>query len=84
MQVVSQIVEVNCRAVRKELVSYMEGDLSLSLRTVIDKHLHDCSHCHALYDSSRNIALLLSGNTVFQLPQGFSHRLCDRLLTLAR
>ena len=84
MQVTSQLVAIDCRAVRQELTNYMEGDLSPALRTVIDKHLRACAHCHALYDGSRNVALLLGGNNVFQLPRGFSQRLYDRLLTQAR
>jgi len=79
LQVTSQLVAIDCRAVRQDLVNYMEGDFPPALRAKIDEHLHACSQCAALYAGSSNIALLLGHQSAFQLPQGFSLRLHDRL-----
>ena len=75
-----QVVEVDCREVWKEITNYMEGDLTAEMRERVDRHLRECPHCKAVYDGSQNVVRLLGGNSVLELPTGFSQRLHDRLL----
>ena len=76
---VTQLLEIDCREVWRELVNYTEGDLSPEMRDRITRHLQSCPHCRAVYDGSRNIVRLLGDKNVFELPQGFSQRLYERL-----
>jgi anti-sigma factor RsiW len=69
------IVEISCEEVRRELVSYTEGDLTPELAERMKQHLKNCRHCTAVYDGARNIVRLLGDKIVFQLPEGFSQRL---------
>jgi len=75
----TKIVEIDCYQVRRELVDYMEGDLTPELRIRIDHHLQNCSHCTAVYDGVRNVVRLLGNENAIELPQGFSQRLYRRL-----
>jgi len=75
----TKIVEIDCYQVRRELVDYMEGDLTPEMRIRIDHHLQNCSHCTAVYDGVRNVVRLLGNKNAIELPQGFSQRLYRRL-----
>ncbi len=75
----TQIVEINCRHIWKELTNYMEGDLTPEIRDRITHHLQGCKHCTAIYDGTRNVVRLLGDEKAIALPQGFSQRLYHRL-----
>ena len=75
----SNIVEIDCYQVRRELSDYLEGDVSPELRLRIEEHLQTCDHCRAVYDGLRNIVRLLGDEEVIELPEGFSQRLYNRL-----
>jgi hypothetical protein len=74
-----EIIELDCRQVRREMVDYMEGDLTPFLRAQIEWHLENCRHCVALYSGTRNIVQLLGNREAIELPIGFSRRLHQRL-----
>lgn len=76
-----KIVELDCYLVRKELVDYMEGDLTPDLRRQIDFHLEGCTHCTAIYDGARNLVQLLGNQKALELPAALSRRLYERLLS---
>ena len=84
MQGKPKIVEIDCYEVRRELVNYMEGDLTPELRARVDHHLQDCKHCTAVYDGVRNVVRLLGSKDTIELPEGFSQRLYKRLLSRAQ
>jgi len=75
-----KIVEIDCYEVRRELVDYMEGDLTPELRAQINQHLEHCRHCTAVYDGVRNVVQLLGNEDAIDLPEGFSRRLYERFL----
>ncbi len=75
----SNIVEIDCYQVRRELSDYLEGDVSPELRLRIEEHLQTCDHCRAVYDGLRNIVRLLGDEEAIELPEGFSRRLYKRL-----
>jgi len=75
----SNIVEIDCYQVRRELSDYLEGDVSPELRLRIEEHLQTCDHCRAVCDGLRNIVRLLGDEEAIELPEGFSRRLYKRL-----
>jgi hypothetical protein len=75
----NKIIEVDCYQVRRELVNWMEGDLTAELRAQVNLHLQNCQHCTAVYDGARNVIRLLSDEKSIELPPGFSNRLYQRL-----
>jgi predicted anti-sigma-YlaC factor YlaD len=80
----TQIVDIDCRHVWKELTNYMEGDLAPELRERVRIHLQGCKHCTAIHDGTRNVVRLLGDEKAIELPRGFSERLFDRLLRDSR
>lgn len=77
-----EIVAISCREVRRELASYMENDISPSLRARIERHFVGCRGCQATYDSLRNVIRLLADGEILELPEGFSRKLFNRLQSL--
>ena len=71
---------MDCRQVRRELVDYMEGDLTRELRARIERHLANCRHCTAIYDGVRNVVQLIGDERTIELPPGYSQRLYKRFL----
>ncbi len=74
-----QAIVVDCYLVRRELVNWMEGDLTAELRAQVDLHLQSCQHCTAVYDGARNVVRLVGDKRAIELPPGFSRRLYLRL-----
>jgi hypothetical protein len=74
-----QILELDCYAVRRELVNWMEDDLAPELRAQIDLHLQNCGHCIAIYDGAQNVVRLLNDERAIELPADLSRRLYQKL-----
>jgi anti-sigma factor RsiW len=72
-------VEISCLEVIRELSNYIDKDLKPELRAQITAHLPRCAHCTAIFDGLRNTMTLLGDGRSFQLPAGFSQRLCAKL-----
>lgn len=84
MRPVTELFEIACQEVWRELVNYTEGDLTPEMRDRIKGHLESCPHCRAVYDGSRNIIRLVGDKNAFELPRGFSQRLYRRLMSSVR
>jgi len=76
----NQLVEIDCHDVWKELVNYMERDLTPVMRERINLHLQECGRCRAVYDGSYNVVRLLGEKSAIELPPGFSRRLYSRFI----
>jgi len=44
---------MNCRSVVRELSSYLDGELDLSLQQSIEVHMEHCEDCHLLVDTTK-------------------------------
>jgi anti-sigma factor RsiW len=73
------IIEISCVDVWREISNYVDGDLDPALRERIAAHLKSCTHCSAIVDGTRNVVRLVGDGKGFDLPQGFSQRLKQRL-----
>ena len=74
-------MKISCREVRKELANYMEDDISSELRARIERHFHQCDGCFAIYDGLRKIVRLMNKAEIIELPEGFSARLYQRIVS---
>jgi len=72
-------MEISCRAVIRELSTFIDQGVGAELRAQIEEHLAKCRHCSAIYDGTQNVIRLIGDDRVFELPAGFSQRLRDRL-----
>ena len=73
------IVEINCIHVWREISNYIEGEVDPELRRRMEEHFKGCEHCAAILDGTQNVMRLVGDGRTFDLPQGFSDRLKQRL-----
>ena len=73
------VIEISCVDVWREISNYVDNDLDPVLRERIAEHLKACEHCSAIVDGTRNVGRLVGDGKTFDLPNGFSDRLKQRL-----
>jgi predicted anti-sigma-YlaC factor YlaD len=74
-----EMMELTCAEVLRELSNYIDDDVTAELRARINSHVSACGGCRALYDSVRNVIVLVGAGETIPLPEGFSRRLRQKL-----
>ena len=72
-------IPIPCRHVFHHLSNYLENDVDAETKAKIEAHLAECAHCTAVLDGTRNVLRLVGDGRSFELPQGFSRRLSQKL-----
>jgi anti-sigma factor (TIGR02949 family) len=75
-------MKLDCKHVWAQVSEYIDGSVTAEMREAIERHLANCRHCSAIYDSTRNILVLVGDERTFEVPTGFGDRLHNRLQTL--
>jgi hypothetical protein len=75
-------IEISCVEVWREISNYLDEDISPAVRERMEAHFKVCGHCTAVLDGTRNVVGLVGDGRVFQMPEGFSMRLHERLQKL--
>ena len=73
------VIEISCYHAWREISNYLDGDVTPELRKRMEEHFKACEHCTAILDGTRNVVRLVGDGEPFELPQGFSLRLKNRL-----
>ena len=74
-----KVIEISCLEVWREISNYIDGDIDAELRARMEAHFKVCAHCNAVLDGTRNVVKLVGDGVVYQLPEGFSQRLYNRI-----
>jgi len=75
-------IEISCVEVWREISNYLDEDVSPAVHERMEAHFKVCAHCTAVLDGTRNVVGLVGDGRVFQMPDGFSKRLHERLQKL--
>jgi len=75
-------IEISCVEVWREISNYLDGEVSPEARERMEAHFKVCAHCTAVLDGMRNVVGLVGDGRVFQMPDGFSKRLQERIQKL--
>lgn len=73
------IVEIDCRAVWRQVSNYIDGDLAEDVRAAMALHFKNCAHCSAILDGTRNVVKLVGDGKAFDIPSGARSRLYGKL-----
>ena len=71
--------QISCEEARREISSYVDGDVAPDLRTALEGHLKSCKHCRAILGGVRNVVTLVGDGRSFALPPNVSRRLYGKL-----
>lgn len=72
-------IPLPCLHVFQHISDYLENEVDPETRAKMEAHFKECSHCTAVLDGSRNVLRLVGDGRSFELPQGFSQRLYQKL-----
>lgn len=72
-------VEISCVEVWREISNYLDGEIAAELRDRMQAHFEVCKHCTAVLDGVQNVAHLVGDGRIFQMPEGFSSHLYEKI-----
>jgi len=73
------MVDISCHDVWLEISNYVDKDVAPELRALMEAHFKACAHCKAVVDGTQNVVKLIADGVEYEVPQGFSKRLYDRI-----
>ena len=73
------VIEISCLEVWKEISNYIDKGVEPELRARMEAHFRVCAHCTAVLDGTRNVVKLVADGIEYQMPEGFSRRLFDKI-----
>jgi putative zinc finger protein len=74
-----KVIEISCLEVWREISNYINDDVDPELRARMEAHFKVCAHCKAVLDGTRNVVKLVGDGVEYQVPDGFSQRLYNRI-----
>jgi anti-sigma factor RsiW len=73
------VIEISCQHVWREISNYVDDDVDPDLRARMEAHFKLCAHCKAVVDGTKNVVKLIADGVEYELPEGFSKRLYERI-----
>ena len=74
-----RVIEISCLEVWKEISNFIDNDVEPELRERMEAHFKICAHCSAILDGTRNVVKLVADGVEYNMPDGFSRRLYDKI-----
>jgi anti-sigma factor RsiW len=66
---------LNCKSVIREISDYIDGDLDLSVRQELERHLEHCGECKMVVDQTRLTVDIFCDSKPIELPSDVKSRL---------
>ena len=70
---------MNCKSVIREISDYIDGDLDLSVRQELERHLEHCGECKMVVDQTRLTVNVFCDSKAIELPADVKARLHEAL-----
>ena len=74
-----KVIEISCLEVWREISNYVDDDVAPDLHARMEAHFKVCAHCTAVLDGTKNVVKLVGDGIEYELPEGFSQRLYNKL-----
>jgi Putative zinc-finger len=74
-----KVVEISCVEVWREISNFLERSVDPELRTRMEAHFAVCNTCRAVLDGTDNVVKLIGDGQAFDVPDGFSEHLFNKL-----
>jgi hypothetical protein len=73
------VIEISCLEVWREISNYIDNEVDPELRARMEAHFKVCAHCTAVLEGTQNVVKLVADGVEFDLPEGFSRRLYNKI-----
>jgi len=70
---------LNCKTVIREISNYLDGDLELSAKQELERHLEHCDDCRMTLDQTRLTVDVFCDDEPVELPADVKSRLHEAL-----
>ena len=70
---------MNCKGVIREISNYIDGDLDLTMKQELERHLEHCEDCQMVVDQTRLTVEVFCDSQPVELPGDVKSRLHDAL-----
>jgi anti-sigma factor RsiW len=70
---------LNCKGVIREISNYLDGELELSARQELERHLEHCDDCRMAVDQTRLTVEIFCDEEPVELPADVKSRLHEAL-----
>jgi len=70
---------LNCKGIIREISDYLDGELELSAKQELERHLEDCEDCKMVVDQTRLAVDVFCDSKPIELPADVKFRLHDAL-----
>jgi anti-sigma factor RsiW len=74
-----RVIEISCLEVWREISNYVDGEVEDDLRARMEAHFKTCAHCKAVLDGTKNVVKLVGDGVEYEMPDGFSQRLYEKI-----
>ncbi len=72
---------MNCTEFLANLTDFFDAKTAASLRTELEQHMADCSHCTVTLNTTRQTIEIYRNEELFELPETIRHQLQQAVLT---
>ena len=70
---------MNCESVIREISNYIDGELDLSAKQELERHLEHCEECKMVVDQTKLTVDVFCDSQPVELPEDVKSRLHDAL-----
>jgi 5S rRNA maturation endonuclease (ribonuclease M5) len=72
---------VNCTEFLANLTDYFDAKTAATLRTELEQHMANCSHCYVTLNTTRQTIEIYRNEELFELPESIRAQLQQAVLT---
>jgi anti-sigma factor RsiW len=72
---------VNCTEFLANLTDYFDAKTAATLRSELEQHMADCSHCYVTLNTTRQTIEIYRNDELFELPETIRMKLQQAVLT---
>ena len=69
----------DCDDALHELYGYLDGELTVERRTIIQRHLDDCPPCYEAFDFEAELRIVIARKCTETVPDSLKQRIADLL-----
>ena len=69
----------DCDDALHELYGFIDGELTVERRTIIQHHLDDCPPCYEAFDFEAELRMVIARKCTEQVPESLKQRIAEAL-----